>query len=243
MIDKIIRYCGLNGIAVSQEQAQLLNQYMTYMLEYNQHTNLTAITDPDQFIMKHFVDSLALLQEIGDIKAGTTLIDIGSGAGLPGMPLSIMLPELQVTMVEATNKKVTFINSAIEKLGLTNAKAIWGRAEELSGPSKPMREAYDISVGRAVASLPVMVEYCSPFTKVGGRMLAMKGPKTDMEPPYEKAAKALNLKQLTFKEIELKWDDPQQETICRQIYTFRKVEKLSSKYPRKTGKAVKEPIC
>lgn len=243
MTDKIISYCQRNGIQVSQEQASLLNQYMKYMLEYNTHTNLTAITEPEQFIMKHFVDSLALLAEIGAVTEGTTLIDIGSGAGLPGIPLAIMLPQLQVTMLEATGKKVTFINSALERLGLTNAKAIWGRAEELSGQGKEMREAYDISVGRAVAALPVMVEYCSPFTKVGGRMLAMKGPKTDMEPPYEKAARALNLKLLNLQEICLSWEDTQQESIKRQIYSFRKTEKLSSKYPRKTGKAVKEPIC
>ncbi len=243
MTDKIIRYCAINGITVGEKQAQQLKTYMDYMLEYNKHTNLTAILDPEGFIMKHFVDSLSLLEEIGPVEEGTSLIDIGSGAGLPGIPLAIMLPQLNVVMVEATGKKVNFINSAIELLGLSNAKAVWGRAEELSGVGKEMREAYDISVGRAVASLPVMIEYCSPFTKKGGRLLAMKGPRTDMEPGWNRAAQELALEYCQMREISLVWEDQEQPQINRQIYTFKKLKNLSSKYPRKTGKAAKEPIC
>ncbi len=243
MRDKIIQFCAINRITVGESQARLLDTYMDYMLEYNKHTNLTAILEPDEFIMKHFVDSLSLLEEIGPVQEGTSLVDIGSGAGLPGIPLAIMLPQMNVVMVEATGKKVNFINSAIELLGLGNAKAVWGRAEELSGVGRDMREAYDISVGRAVASLPVMMEYCSPFTKPGGRLLAMKGPKTHMEPGWNRAAHELALDFCHMRELSLVWEDQEQTPINRQIYTFKKTKNLSPKYPRKTGKAAKEPIC
>ncbi len=242
MKDRLLAVCAANGLSVGDFAAQKLIEYMDLVLEFNEHTNLTAITDPDQFILRHLADSVTVVPEITKYNC-RSLADIGSGAGMPGIPLAIALPDLQVVMVDSTRKKVDFIKSAIEKLGLKNASAVWGRAEELAAVRAPMREKYSAAVARAVAAMPVILEYEAPFVLPGGHLFVMKGPGAGSEPDWRKAAKVLGLDLTDRRELTLRSPgSAPEEEISRRIYTFSKPNALSSKYPRRAGKAVKEPI-
>jgi 16S rRNA (guanine527-N7)-methyltransferase len=163
------------GITLNQDQRRILIHYRTLLLEWNERINLTAITDPTEILTHHFLDSLACALPLSPPRrrAPLSLIDIGSGAGFPGLPLAIAFPSWQVCLLEATGKKVRFLAAAIEALGLSNASAVHGRAEEVA--HLPLyRGSFDIATARAVASLPALLEYCAPFVKPGGLMLLPK---------------------------------------------------------------------
>jgi 16S rRNA (guanine527-N7)-methyltransferase len=170
---------ALFGITLAPEQLALFDAYTRELAAWNAHTNLTAITDPDEVMVRHYLDSLSVAQAV-PLAAGVRLIDVGSGAGFPGLPLLIAFPGLQVTLLEATGKKIAFLDHLIAALGLAGAVTLRARAEE-AGQMPAQRAAYDVVVARAVARLPALLEYLLPLAKVGGRCIAMKGVTAETE--------------------------------------------------------------
>ncbi len=166
-----------NGVIVNNPQAKLLSDYLTELLETNKTTNLTAIKDPDEAIIKHIADCAVC---INDIPKGADLLDIGSGAGLPAFPFAILRPDISVTALDSTGKKIEFIRSTAEKLGIKNLKTVSARAETLAN-NRSYRQRYTVVSARAVARLNVLSELCLPFLKVGGVFLSMKSRLADEE--------------------------------------------------------------
>lgn len=166
-----------NGVSVNNPQAKLLSDYLTELLETNKTTNLTAIKDPDEAIIKHIADCAVC---INDIPQGADLLDVGSGAGLPAFPFAILRPDISVTALDSTGKKIEFIRSTAEKLGISNLKTISARAETLAN-NRSYRQRYTVVSARAVARLNVLSELCLPFLKVGGVFLSMKSRLADEE--------------------------------------------------------------
>ena len=219
---------------IDKEKADLFEEYKEILLDWNEKINLTAITDEKEIILKHFIDSASILKYIED---GEKVIDIGTGAGFPGIPLKIMNNGLNITLVDSLNKRVNFLNEVINKLNLNNICAIHARAEEL-GRDNNYREMYDVATSRAVANLSTLLEYLMPFVRVGGRCICMKGPNIDEELNNAKNA----IKELGG-EIE-KIDNfylPNSD-IERNIIIIKKISKINFKYPRKAGIPAKEPI-
>lgn len=176
------------GLSLQDEQKEQLLLYQRELLEWNRRFNLTAITDPNEVMLKHFLDSFSLLAVTPFSEA--RLLDIGSGAGFPGLPLKIMRPAWQVTLLEATGKKVAFLHHMIEVLGITDTVAIQGRAEELAHKEE-YRAQYDIVTARAVAALPVLLEYCAPYCRIGGSIVLPK--KGDIAEELEQGKNAATL--------------------------------------------------
>lgn len=203
--------------------------YMDYLLEVNSHTNLTSITDPEEIKVKHFDDSLSVLDYI---KEGDKVLDIGSGAGFPGIPLRIE-KDFDLTLVDSVNKKVKFMNETIEKLGLDNTRAIHTRAEDFA---KENRESYDVVVSRAVANMSTLSEYCIPFLKPGGIFIAMKGPKADEE--LEQAQNAIKVLGGRVKESH-SFDLDGNE---RVNIVVEKIHPTKKKYPRNKNLPKKNPL-
>lgn len=217
----------------------MLEKFQTYedmLLEYNSFMNLTAITDPYEVKIKHFLDSLTLLSE-RKLKQGSSVIDIGAGAGFPSLPNAIAREDVSFTMLDSLGKRVNFLNTVVEKIGLTNAKAVHMRAED-GGRDKNMREKYDIAVARAVADLAVLSEYALPFVKVGGYFLAMKGtaPAEEVE-RAKKAIKTLGGQIEKVSEIKI---EPLE--LNHTIVVIKKIDKTPSLYPRKAGTPSKNPL-
>lgn len=203
--------------------------YMDYLLEVNAHTNLTAITDPREIEIKHFKDSLTVLSYI---KEKDKVLDIGAGAGFPGLPLRIE-KDFDLTLIDSVNKKVVFMNEVIEKLGLKNTRAIHTRAEDYA---REKRESFDVVVSRAVANMATLSEYALPFLKVGGLFIALKGPKADEE--LEASKNALKILGGRVKEIKA-FDLDGNE---RVNIVIEKVKKTKDKYPRGKNLPKKEPL-
>lgn len=203
--------------------------YSDYLIEVNSHTNLTSITDPEEIKIKHFEDSLSVLPYI---KEGNKVMDIGAGAGFPGIPLRIE-KNFDLTLVDSVNKKVNFMNEVIDKLDLSNARAIHTRAEDFA---KENRESFDVVVSRAVANMATLSELCLPFLKVGGIFIALKGPKADEE--LEAAQNAIKILGGQVKEIErFKIDDNDRINII-----VEKIHPTKKKYPRGKNQAKKNPL-
>lgn len=203
--------------------------YMDYLLEVNSHTNLTAITDPEEIKTKHFKDSLTVLDYI---KEGDRVLDIGAGAGFPGIPLRLE-KNFDLTLVDSVNKKVKFMNEVIEKLDLDKARAIHVRAEDFA---KDERESFDVVVSRAVANMRTLSEYCLPFLKVGGKFIALKGPKGEEE--LEEAKNALEIlggNVIKIDEIDLDGNK-------RVNIIVEKIRKSKNKYPRGKNLPKKDPL-
>ena len=208
--------------------------YMTNLLEWNEKINLTAITDEDDIILKHFIDSLTILEYIPE---KSNVIDVGTGAGFPGIPLKIVREDINMTLMDSLNKRITFLNEIINKLGLKKINAIHSRAEELAKMPEH-REKYDIAVSRAVANLSTLSEYMIPFVKVRGKCICMKGSNIEEELKTAKNA----IKELggeIEKVINFKLPDSDNE---RNIIIIKKVRNTKSKYPRKAGMPSKEPL-
>ena len=203
--------------------------YSDYLNEVNSHTNLTSITDPEEIKIKHFEDSLSVLTYI---KEGNKVLDIGAGAGFPGIPLRIE-KNFDLTLVDSVNKKVNFMNEVIDKLDLSNARAIHTRAEDFA---KENRESFDVVVSRAVANMATLSELCLPFLKVGGIFIALKGPKADEE--LEAAQNAIKILGGQVKEIErFKIDDNDRVNII-----VEKIHPTKKKYPRGKNLPKKNPL-
>ncbi len=218
---------------------QQVDQFMTYMdmlIQWNKNINLTAITETEDIIKKHFLDCLSVSQ-MEAFQVDGHLIDIGTGAGFPGLPLKIVYPQLKVTLVDSLNKRIGFLNAVIEKLGLEDIHCIHSRAEDL-GKDEQHREQYDMCVSRAVAHLAVLCEYCLPFIKVGGKFYSFKG--QDIQEEKDESKKAINL---LGGEIELIQDTPiPYSDIVHNMIQIGKIGPTPKRYPRKAGKPTKSPI-
>lgn len=222
------------NIKINDEQIKKFMNYMNLLLEWNEKINLTAITQPEEVKLKHFVDSLTVLKYIND---DDKVIDIGTGAGFPGIPLKIMKENTKITLLDSLNKRINFLNIVIETLNLRNIQAIHGRAEEIAR-NKLYREKYDVAVSRAVANLSTLTEYMLPFVKVGGKCICMKGANVNEE--IEKAKNAIKELGGEIERVDNFYlSDNDNE---RNIIIIRKVKETSSKYPRKAGMPSKEPL-
>lgn len=220
------------NIILEEKQIENFYKYMNLLLEWNEKMNLTAITEPNEVILKHFIDSLTIANLI---EKDQKIIDVGTGAGFPGIPLSIVKEE-NITLLDSLNKRITFLEEVINKLELKNIKAIHARVEEFA-KNKKERESYDIATSRAVAPLNVLLEYLLPLVKVGGICICMKGSNTE---EIEEAKNALKILGGEIEKIE-KITLPESD-ITRNIIIVKKVKETPSKYPRKPGTPSKEPI-
>ena len=220
-------------IELTKEQIEKYYNYMNLLLEWNEKINLTAIIDPKEIILKHFVDSLTIAKYIKDDEK---MIDVGTGAGFPGIPLSIVKENIDIVLLDSLNKRINFLEEVKENLKLENITTIHGRAEEF-GKNKNEREKYDIATSRAVASLNILLEYLLPLVKVGGRAICMKGSNIEEIENAKNALEILGGKIEKIEEITLPNSD-----IKRNIIIVKKVKNTPSKYPRKPGTPSKEPI-
>lgn len=232
--ERLINGAAGMGIALSGAQAALFADYTALLLEKNKVMNLTAITDPDEMLTRHYLDSLSPLMT-GVFAEGSKVVDIGAGAGFPSLPLKIARPDLAVTMLDSLNKRVGFLGEAIDALGLDGITAVHMRAED--GGRGPMRESFDVAVARAVADLAVLAEYALPFVRLGGRFIAMKGGEPEEETASAMAAiKTLGGKLAEVKKVEIGGE------LLHSLCVIEKIGKTPSEYPRKAGKPAKEPI-
>ena len=222
------------NIEINEEQIKSFEKYMNLLLKWNEKINLTAITQPEEVKLKHFVDSLTVLKYIND---DDRVIDIGTGAGFPGIPLKIMKKNAKITLLDSLNKRINFLNIVIETLNLRNIQAIHGRAEEIAR-NKLYREKYDVAVSRAVANLSTLTEYMLPFVKVGGKCICMKGANVNEELKKAKnAIKELGGEVERVDNFYLSDNDNE-----RNIIVIKKIKETKSKYPRKAGTPSKEPL-
>lgn len=222
------------NINIEEVQAKKLYKYMNLILEWNEKINLTAITEPKEVILKHFVDSLTILKYL---EKEEKVIDVGTGAGFPGIPLNIMKNDCNYTLLDSLNKRITFLNEVINNLELKNINTIHSRVEE-AGKNKKYRESYDIATSRAVASLNILLEYLLPLVKVGGKCICMKASNVEEEIELAKnAIKVLGGEIEKIENITLPDSD-----MVRNILIIKKVKQTPEKYPRKPGIPSKEPI-
>ncbi len=221
-------------IELSLDEIEKLYKFMYLLLEWNEKINLTAITEPEDIILKHFVDSITIKKYI---KSENKVLDMGTGAGFPGIPLKIISSDTYFTLVDSLNKRIIFLNEVCDKLKLDKIENIHSRAEELA-KNKKYREQYDVVTSRAVARLASLVEYMLPFVKVGGRCICMKGSNVDEE--LIEAKKAINVLGGEIEKVD-KFLLPNSD-IERNIVIIKKIKNTSCKYPRKPGTATKQPI-
>lgn len=226
------------GIELSDHQMEQFYRYYELLIEWNKVMNLTAITEMEEVVKKHFLDSLSFVkavQNAGDLHA--SVIDVGTGAGFPGIPLKIAFPGLQVTLLDSLNKRVKFLNEVIAQLGLEEIRTVHGRAEDF-GRDAEYREKYDYSVSRAVANIATLSEYCLPYVKVGGSFISYKSGKIEEElETGKKAIRILGGEVADVVKFQLSGTDAD-----RSFVVIRKVEKTGKKYPRKAGMPGKEPL-
>lgn len=230
----LIAKAKLIGVKVTPAQAESFQRYFELLIEWNEKINLTAITDPEEVVEKHFVDCLTLLANCR-IKPQAKLIDVGTGAGFPGIPLKIMRPDIQLTLLDGLNKRLKFLGEVCNELGL-EAECVHKRAEE-AGLDHKMRENFDVVTARAVAPLNVLAEYCLPLVKMKGYFLAMKGPGADKE--LDGAESALDLLGGTDIEI-ISVDLPTAGE--RNIIQVQKKVFTPKGYPRHGGTISKHPL-
>lgn len=179
MLECLRQVVAVTGLKISTEQYRLFGDYYELMLEHNQRVNLTRITEPVDVAIKHFGDSLALLSAIS-FQTGSAIADVGTGAGFPGLPIAILRPDLQVTLIDSLRKRTAFLTEVVQRLKLVNVRVVWGRAEDL-GRKALFREQFNVVMARAVAPLNVLSELCLPLLERGGLFVAMKGPKAEEE--------------------------------------------------------------
>lgn len=221
-------------VDITENQISKFYDYMNLLLEWNENINLTAITKPDEIVLKHFVDCLTIQKYIEDNKK---IVDIGTGAGFPGVPLAIMNDRCRFTLVDSLNKRINFLNEIKDKLNLKNVSAIHSRAEEFD-QNKMYRENFDIAVSRAVANLCVLSEYLLPAVKVGGKVICMKGSQIEEELNDAKfALKELGGKVKFVDEFLLPGTD-----MKRNVVVIEKVKETPKRYPRKAGTPAKQPL-
>lgn len=224
------------GIILTDTQKEQFDKFYEILVEWNKVMNLTGITDYEEVNEKHFVDSVSLVKAI-NIEKVDTVIDIGTGAGFPGIPLKIAFPHLKVVLLDSLNKRINFLNEVINELGLTEIKTIHGRAEDYAKQAE-YREQFDICVSRAVANLSTLSEYCIPYVKVGGMFIPYKSGEIDEE--VQQAKKAIHILGGKLDEV-IKFQLPDTE-INRSFVKINKIQNTTKKYPRKAGLPAKEPL-
>ncbi len=229
-IDYVIAEFQRAGITITTEQAEKYVKLCDFMVEYNENVNLTAITEFRDVVMKHFIDSVLPFTMV-EIQQGASFIDVGTGAGFPSLPLLIYREDLKATLCDSLGKRCTYLEKACEHIGI-NAEIIHARSEELG---RKQREMYDFATARAVAAMPVLMEYCLPFVKVGGRFIALKSVNEDMT-SAENAAKVLGGSVPKVTDYKLPNGDD------RRLVITKKVSKTSTKYPRNSANISKKPL-
>lgn len=218
-------------IAFDDEMIKKAANYASYLLDENQKMNLTAIVDEQEVAVKHFADSLCLLK-YASLPKGASVIDVGSGAGFPGMVLKVFRPDLKITLADALKKRCLFLERLCKELEINDMEILWGRAEDLARQNA-YRESFDFSTARAVASMPVLLEYCTPFLKPGGNFLAMKG--KEESACLNRALKELNC----TLEKDIPYSLGREE---RRLLIVKKTALMSDKYPRRPGMPEKRPL-
>jgi 16S rRNA (guanine527-N7)-methyltransferase len=226
---KISKY---HNLEVTEELYNQLEIYAQYLVEYNEKVNLTAITEHSEIYIKHFLDSLIPLTYV-DIPQGASLIDVGTGAGFPSIPMKLYRPDIKLTLLDSLNKRIVFLESLCEKLHI-NVECIHGRAEDF-GKDESYREQFDYATARAVANLQVLSEYCVPFVKVGGAFIAMKGLSEDVT-TANKAINTLGGRVCN----DVKYTIPPEDS--RRIIVVEKVAHTPKQYPRISGKIKSKPL-
>jgi 16S rRNA (guanine527-N7)-methyltransferase len=228
------------SLGFSEQQTRLFLTYIGLLREWNEKINLTAVVDDEGIALRHLLDSLTLLPFLAKIKpsspSGLSLVDVGTGAGFPGLPLKIASSGLQVVLLDSLAKRVKFLDTVITDLKLEGITARHGRAEDLAREAG-LREHFDVATARAVASLPVLCEYCLPFVRVGGVFLAMKGQAAEEWDTARRAIKTLGGELSEVCEFDLPETD-----MKRTILVIRKVAPTPALFPRKAGKPEKEPL-
>ena len=224
------------GISASDDIFSKFQDYADFLVAYNEKVNLTAITDPADIAVKHFLDSLTpISQDL--IKKGDSMIDVGCGAGFPSIPMKLVFPDMELTLLDSLDKRLAFLKELCRRLDIAHVSFVHARAED-GGKQAILREKYDVAVSRAVANLRVLSEYCLPFVKVGGLFLALKGPSVMEE--AENAKKAIDVlggELVDIKKIELPFSE-----LTHTIVVIKKVRQTPMQYPRKAGKPAKSPI-
>lgn len=224
------------GLELSKEQYEQFIIYMKLLQEWNEKINLTAIVEDEEIIKKHFIDSMKAFKRDEFIKANT-LIDVGTGAGFPGLPIAIMNSKLSVTLLDSLNKRINFLNTVISELGLTNITTIHSRAED-GARNKDLREKFDIATSRAVANMSVLSEFCLPYVKVGGSFIALKGPAVDQEIKESmNAIKLLGGEFVNVCEVSIEGTE-----LRHNLVVVKKIKECSKTYPRKAGLITKNPL-
>ena len=224
------------GISLTEQQSEQLYEYYRLLVEWNSFMNLTGITEFSEVVQKHFVDSLSIVK-VKNMNDVDNLIDVGTGAGFPGLPLKIVFPHLKVTLLDSLNKRIDFLNAVIEKTGLIGIETIHGRAEDFAKPGLK-REIYDLCVSRAVANLATLSEYCLPYVKIGGEFIPYKsGEVADELQDAKSAVFLLGGKVESCENFDLPGSD-----IHRSLVRIKKVGGCPKKYPRKAGMPSKVPL-
>jgi 16S rRNA (guanine527-N7)-methyltransferase len=236
-VREVLKNGALNyNIDLREEQVEQFIKYMNLLREWNKKINLTAITDDIDIIKKHFIDSISIVKS-GVLKEGMSLVDVGTGAGFPGIPIKIIMPTIKVVLLDSLNKRINYLNEVINELNLNNIEAVHGRAEEYS-KNDMYREKFDIATARAVANLSVLSEYCIPYVKINGYFIAMKGPSIEEEIQSGKNA----ISTLGGKFVEIIKTEILGEEYNHNIVVVEKVKKTDEKYPRKYAQIEKKPI-
>lgn len=235
--DDIYAHCLSAGIPLSREAAEKLSEFHTLLADWNKRMDLTAVLEESEMVDRHYVDSLTPLTAVGLFSNGAAVIDVGSGAGFPGIPLAIARPDIQVTLLDSQQKRVRFLQEAAKRLNLNNVRAVHGRAEDTAHLPE-FRESFDLALARAVASLPVLLELLMPFVRMGGRALCWKGPAVMEElPAGNKAAKLLG----GVLEEPISTPIPGRDW-THLLLPCLKIEKTLRQYPRKAGTPGREPL-
>lgn len=224
------------NLSLSKNQLSQFLHYYKMLIEWNKVMNLTAITDFEEVIEKHFIDSLCLVKVIPDL-SDQKILDLGTGAGFPGIPLKIVFPDLKIVLVDSLSKRISFLNEVIHKLNLSNTDAVHGRAEDLAR-KKEYRQQFDLCVSRAVSNLSVLSEYCIPFVKMNGFFISYKSAEINQE--IEEANKAIFLLGGVVDQVT-KFYLPESES-GRSLVCIKKIRNTSKTYPRKAGIPIKQPI-
>ncbi len=224
------------SLILNERQIQQFEDYYHILVEWNNVMNLTAITEYEEVIEKHFIDSLSIVKAV-DISSISNLIDVGTGAGFPGIPLKIAFPELNITLLDSLNKRVNFLNEVIDRLGLSHICAIHGRAEDYAKQAG-YREQYDLCVSRAVANLSTLSEYCLPYVRVDGWFISYKS--GDIDDELKKSKHAVSILGGTVRDV-IRFQLPDTD-ISRSFVKIEKIKSTAKKYPRKAGLPSKEPL-